>query len=153
MKTMIRTQDSHHRHKHLSELVLSEITELQLAHDALHVERVYHWCLRLAEQANCDADIAGACALVHDLIHIPKDHPDRPLGSKRSAQAAGSLLIAAQYSSSEIEAIVEAVRTCSWSRGLTASSELGKVLQEKAKKVQSGAVPNNSTMLEILKGE
>ena len=31
--------------------------------------------------------------------------------------------------------------------------KLGKVLQEKAKKVQSGAVPNNSTMLEILKGE
>jgi len=42
-----------------------------LAHDALHVARVYRWALRLAPEAGADPDLAGAAALVHDLDRHP----------------------------------------------------------------------------------
>ncbi len=101
-----------------------------IAHDAEHVARVYRWCLRLAEEGGADPELVGAAGLVHDLVDIPKDHPDRPLGGERSAEAAADLLPGMGYQRTEVEAIVEAVRTCSWSRGLTPSAAEGRVLQD-----------------------
>lgn len=137
---MIPTSEEYNRHKLLSDLVLAKTATDQLAHDFLHIERVYHWCLRLTAAIDGNQDLAGACALVHDLVHIPKNHPDRPLGGERSAEAAGTLLTEAGYNTQEIEAIVEAVRTCSWSRGLQPTSELGKVLQDADRLDGMGAV-------------
>jgi uncharacterized protein len=91
---------------------------------------VYTWAVRLAPEADADGDLTGAAALVHDLVNIPKEHRDRPLGSERSAEASRGLLGRAGYSDSEIETIVEAVRTTSWSRGLQPTSNIGKVLQD-----------------------
>ena len=126
----IRTDARFPRHQPLADQVAQATEVKQLAHDVLHVERVYQWCVHLAAEAKIDPDLAGACALVHDLVHIPKSHRDRPLGSEQSAAAAGDLLVAAAYSSEEQTQVVEAVRTCSWSRGLPAESALGQVLQD-----------------------
>ena len=75
-------------------------------------------------------DVAGAAALVHDCVSIPKDSPDRPLGGERSAKLAAGFLPEAGYNPAETQAIVEAVRTCSWSRGLAPTSALGQILQD-----------------------
>lgn len=104
--------------------------DTDIAHDGLHVLRVYDWALRLAPEAGADVDLTGAAALVHDLVNIPKEHRDRPLGSERSAQASKGLLEASGYSTVEIIEIVEAIRTCSWSRGLTPSNPIGAALQD-----------------------
>jgi uncharacterized protein len=101
-----------------------------LAHDHLHVLRVYDWAMRLADEAEADPDLTGAAALVHDLVNIPKEHRDRPLGSEKSAEASRGLLADVGYTSEEVSQVVEAVRTCSWSRGLSPTNAIGVALQD-----------------------
>ena len=118
------------RHQRLAQLVTKHLPEAELAHDALHIERVYVWAMRLAPESGVPLDLAGAAALVHDCVSIPKDSPDRPLGGERSAELAAGFLPEAGYGDAETQAIVEAVRTCSWSRGLAPTSPLGEILQD-----------------------
>jgi len=128
------------RHAALWSLVDTETDDQDLAHDHLHVLRVYEWALRLAPEAGASSDLTGAAALVHDLVNIPKEHRDRPLGSERSAQASRGLLARAGYAEDEVAAIVEAVRTTSWSRGLSPTSAMGRVLQDADRLDAIGAV-------------
>lgn len=121
---------SFHRHALVWQAVEPRLPPGELAHDRFHIERVYRWSLRLALEAGADADLAGATALVHDLAFVPKDSPDRAQGGERSAALAGEVLIAAGYSQSDANAIAEAVRTSSWSRGLAPTNALGVVLQD-----------------------
>lgn len=130
----------HPRHAALWAGIGASLPQADLAHDADHVLRVYAWALRLAEEAGADPELAGACALVHDLVNVPKDSPDRPLGSEQSAQASEGPLSQAGYDLAERAQIVEAVRTCSWSRGLVPTGPLGRVLQDADRLDALGAV-------------
>jgi len=122
---------SHPRHQSLSKIVREQIGDVvDLSHDFQHVVRVYRWALRLAEANGVDTDLAGAAALVHDLVNVPKESPDRPMGSELSAVAGAHVLPKAGYNNGEVQAIVESVRTCSWSRGLKPTHKLGQVLQD-----------------------
>ena len=138
----MRTSPSsdHVRHQRLWSDVQSNTSCEDLAHDHLHVLRVYNWALKLAPEVGADADLTGAAALVHDLVNIPKEHRDRPLGSERSAEASRGLLAAAGYSSNEVALIVEAVRTCSWSRGLQPTNPMGVALQDADRLDAIGAI-------------
>ena len=128
------------RHQRLWKAVQSSTSCEDLAHDHLHVLRVYNWALRLAPEVGADADLTGAAALVHDLVNIPKEHRDRPLGSERSAAASRGLLSNAGYDAQEISTIVEAVRTCSWSRGLHPTNPIGTALQDADRLDAIGAI-------------
>jgi uncharacterized protein len=128
------------RHQRLWALVQAATEDEDLAHDHLHVLRVYDWAVRLAPEVHASRELAGAAALVHDLINIPKEHRDRPLGSERSAQASRGLLSSAGYNADEIEQIVEGVRTCSWSRGLAPTGPIGTVLQDADRLDAIGAI-------------
>jgi len=131
---------AHPRHDRLWAAILPLLPTADLAHDRDHVLRVYAWALRLAPEAGADPDLAGAAALVHDLVNIPKDSPDRPLGGEASAKASRGHLDTAGYAPEEREAVVEAVRTCSWSRGLAPTGPLGRVLQDADRLDALGAV-------------
>lgn len=128
------------RHAAVWRQVEPQLPPGELAHDRQHIARVYQWALRLSDEGGVDADLAGAMALVHDLAFVPKDSPDRALGGERSAQLAGAVLSAAGYAAEEVAAIAEAVRTSSWSRGLTPTNPLGIVLQDADRLDAIGAV-------------
>ncbi|MCB9778833.1 MAG: HD domain-containing protein [Alphaproteobacteria bacterium] len=128
------------RHRALWADIAALLPTTDLAHDADHILRVYAWALRLAPELGADVELAGAAALVHDLVNIPKDSPDRPLGSEASAEASRGHLATAGYDAAEVAAVVEAVRTCSWSRGLPPTTPLGAVLQDADRLDAIGAV-------------
>jgi uncharacterized protein len=128
------------RHARLLVLVEARQHPGEIAHDRLHLMRVHHWAVKLAPEAGADVDLAGAAALVHDAVPIPKDHADRPLGGEWSARAAGPLLGEVGYDAAAIEAVVEAVRTSSWSRGLAPTGPLGIVLQDADRLDAIGAI-------------
>ena len=114
--------------------------QTDVAHDADHVMRVFRWAVHLARLEDADAELAGAAALVHDLVGIPNESPARATGSQRSADASAAILPLAGYTEPEISAIIEAVRTCSWSRGLAPTSSLGAVLQDADRLDAIGAI-------------
>lgn len=121
---------AHPRHAALWPLVAARLPPGELAHDAQHLRRVHRWALRLAPEAGADPDLAGAAALTHDLVFVPKDSAERRLGGERSAAAAPQVLGEAGYAAAEITQIADAVRTSSWSRGLAPTGPLGAVLQD-----------------------
>lgn len=121
---------AHPRHAVLWSLVEPRLPPSELAHDRFHIQRVHAWTLRLAAEAGADPDLAGAAALVHDLVFVPKDSAQRAEGGERSAAAAPEVLAAAGYDALEITQIADAVRTSSWSRGLPPVGPLGAVLQD-----------------------
>ncbi len=131
---------AHPRHAALWSLVEPRLPPGELAHDRHHIRRVHAWVLRLADEARADADLAGAAALVHDLVFVPKDSPARSEGGERSAAAAPAVLAAAGYAADEIAQIADAVRTSSWSRGLPPTGPLGAVLQDADRLDALGAV-------------
>ena len=90
-----------------------------------------------AADEEIDPDLAGAAALVHDLVNISKESEERSLASEKSAIAGAEVLPQAGYTAQEVEQIVEAVRTCSWSRGEKATAKLGEVLQDADRLTQS----------------
>ena len=118
------------RHRELWNLIEADVPRGDLAHDRNHLGRVYSWSLRLVDEVDADPDLAGASALVHDLIDVPKESSERATAGERSATAAIPLLDRAGYEADEIDQIAEAVRTSSWSRGLEPTSALGRVLQD-----------------------
>ncbi len=128
------------RHLTLWPLVVARLPPAELAHDQHHLERVYRWAIRLAPEAGADVDLAGATALVHDLVFVPKESSERNQGGERSAAAAPAVLATAGYTTEEIAAIAEAVRTSSWSRGLAPSGPLGIVLQDADRLDAIGAI-------------
>jgi len=111
-----------------------------LAHDGDHLLRVYRWAVRLAPEAGADLDLAGAAALVHDLIEVPKESAQRAHGGELSATASAPLLAEVGYRDDEVAVVVEAVRTSSWSRGLAPTCPEGAVLQDADRLDAIGAI-------------
>jgi len=65
------------KHKDLWELTRDQLATTDLAHDQAHVLRVYRSALALARAAAADVDQAGAAALLHDLVEVPKESGER----------------------------------------------------------------------------
>lgn len=109
------------------------------AHDLAHSLRVARWTIRLGEGAFPDT-LAVAAALLHDYINLPKDHPERALASEYSAGEAGKLLPPLGFSAEETDAISDAIRDHSFSRGRVPKSALGKALQDADRLEALGAI-------------
>lgn len=99
------------------------------AHDLAHLLRVALWtCRILGDQARIEHAIAAA--LLHDLVNVPKNHPDRARASELSAQAARPLLLESGFSPEEAEDICLAIRQHSFSRGERPTRPLPMALQD-----------------------
>ena len=69
-------------------------TETDGAHDIAHFRRVWKTAraLNQAEGSQGDELVLLAAAYLHDIISLPKNHPDRHLSSRLAAkEAAGDL--------------------------------------------------------------
>ncbi|MEC7983830.1 MAG: hypothetical protein VX278_01620, partial [Myxococcota bacterium] len=75
-----------------------------------------------------------------DVVNIPKESDQRTMASELSALKGRELLKEEDYSDEEIDAIVDAIRTCSWSKGLKATSKIGEVLQDADRLDAIGAI-------------
>jgi uncharacterized protein len=116
--------------------VLAEVErrmEADAAHDLGHLLRVAHWTLRLTDgEPHPDGDprLAVAAALLHDVVNVPKTHPDRARASERSAEVAHELLAALGVPEADAAVVADAVRDHSYTRGAVPSSPLGRALQD-----------------------
>jgi len=96
-------------------------------HDVAHCLRVAEWTIRLGG-ASVHPRQAIAAALLHDVINIPKDSPDRTSASERSADFARRLLTELGFD--EIDLICAAIHDHSYSTGRVPRSPLGDALQD-----------------------
>lgn len=97
------------------------------AHDLDHLLRVALATMTI--DPSLDRGEAICAALLHDVVNLPKDHPERALASKRSADEARRVL-AGGLSDDAIERVAMAIEDHSFSAGRVPRSPLGEALQD-----------------------
>lgn len=100
------------------------------SHDFEHVLRVVRTAEKLGRAAGADLEILIPAALLHDIVQVPKNHPDRARASQWAAEEAGRILRELDYTEDEITRIGAAIAEHSYSRGLKPSSLESAVLQD-----------------------
>ncbi|MGC4089705.1 MAG: HD domain-containing protein [Polyangiaceae bacterium] len=98
------------------------------AHDIEHLLRVARWTIAIQGEA-AELRECACAALLHDIVNLPKNHPDRARASALSGQAAREL-IALDLSPDAIERVVQAIEDHSFSAGRRPRSPLGEALQD-----------------------
>jgi uncharacterized protein len=99
------------------------------AHDVEHLLRVARMTLELGG-TSVEPDEAIYAALLHDVVNLPKDHPERHRASERSAARARALLTELGLPPERVGRIAEAIEDHSFSHGSRPRSPLGAALQD-----------------------
>lgn len=110
------------------------------SHDWPHVGRVASAARELAKHETVNLECLLASVYCHDLINLPKNHPDRKNASSLSAQEAIPHLTSAGFSEDERRIITQAVIEHSFSKGLKPSSREAALLQDADRLDALGAV-------------
>ncbi|HEX6277631.1 MAG TPA: HD domain-containing protein [Polyangiaceae bacterium] len=108
-------------------------------HDSAHCLRVAVWTLCLCDGA-VEPRLAIAAALLHDIVNVPKNSPERASASELSARAAAELLPRHGFSTEQTQTVTEAIRTHSFSRGEPPTNELGRFLSDADRLEALGAI-------------
>jgi uncharacterized protein len=110
------------------------------SHDWPHVGRVASSARALAKTEAVNVECMLASVYCHDLINLPKDHPERKEASTLSAKEALPLLKASGFTEEEIKTITQAVIEHSFSKGLKPSSKEAALLQDADRLDALGAI-------------
>lgn len=118
---------------------VTERMDTDPGHDVNHVKRVALWAVRLASDTVSPDELIAA-ALLHDIVNVPKSSPDRARASTLCADEARLHLPSFEFSSTEVDAIADAIVTHSFSLGKTPASTLGDALQDADRLEALGAI-------------
>lgn len=110
------------------------------AHEIGHFERVALWALRLAGIEGADPATVWVAAWLHDMVHVPKNSPDRPRASALAAEAAASFLAGAGWDAASIEAVAHAVEAHSFSARIEPRTLEAAVVQDADRLEALGAI-------------
>ncbi len=110
------------------------------AHDLSHALRVARNAELLAREEGLDAEICVAAALLHDLVYLPKNHPDSARTARLGAEEARTWCRDIPELAPRGEAIAGAIATHSFSGGAPPDSPEGGVLQDADRLEAIGAI-------------
>jgi uncharacterized protein len=110
------------------------------AHDLAHVLRVAQLARTIAREEGADPEACVASALLHDLVHLPKNHPDSPRTARLGADLALAWCREVPELAGRAELIAGAVATHSFSGGEPPASLVGAVLQDADRLEALGAI-------------
>lgn len=118
------------------ERFVSYLTDLKsheedAAHDLAHFSRVAHNAQTIAKgESPSDSLILIASAYLHDLVNLPKNHPERHLSSKYSAEKARVVLKELRFPEEKIERVCHAIAAHSFTANITPETVEAKILQD-----------------------
>ncbi len=111
------------------------------SHDLHHARRVRATALAIAErEGQGDRQVLVAAAYLHDLVNLPKTHPERHTASTRSAEAAAPLLAELGLAPKRIAEICHAILAHSFSAGVAPDTVEARILQDADRLEALGAI-------------
>ncbi len=110
------------------------------AHDIAHIRRVQAAAVEIAAQEGGNLDIIMPAVWLHDLINVPKDHPDRSRASRFSADAAVEILRGIGYPEQDLDAVAHAIVAHSFSANIAPQTLEAKILQDSDRLDALGAI-------------
>jgi uncharacterized protein len=111
------------------------------AHDLNHLHRVWHTAQALlADYMVADALVVQAACYLHDLVNLPKNHPDRARASSLAARQAVALLDAEGFPAEKLPAVAHAIEAHSFSAGIAPQTIEAMIVQDADRLYALGAV-------------
>jgi uncharacterized protein len=110
------------------------------AHDLSHALRVARNAQMLGQEEGADLETCIAASLLHDLVYVPKNHPDSPRTGALGAEMARTWCRELPELANKAEAIATAIATHSFSGGGKPASLEGAVLQDADRLEAIGAI-------------
>lgn len=99
-------------------------------HDVHHALRVALEAVRIGREEGVPPRLCAAAALLHDIVPVAKDSPERARASALCAEEAARILAGRGWPAAERDLVAGAVRDHSFSRGSVPESPLGRALQD-----------------------
>ncbi|MFA3920165.1 HD domain-containing protein [Ruegeria hyattellae] len=125
-------------HTHLRAVAAARMAQ-DPAHDLAHLDRV--WAnAQLIDDGSADPRVLLAASYLHDLVNLPKDHPDRTQASRMSAEVAESILPDCGFSPDQIEATRHAIVAHSFSAGIPPETTEARILRDADRLDALGAI-------------
>ncbi len=120
-----------HWQPRLIDLLLQQPADEDGAHDLSHFHRVWAVARRILEQhPEADALTVMAACYLHDLVNLPKNHPERHLASRQAAQKATDLLTAAGFPADLLPGVAHAIEAHSFSANIAPTTPEARIVQD-----------------------
>ncbi|NRA60130.1 MAG: HD domain-containing protein [Psychrobium sp.] len=113
---------------------------LDAAHDIAHIERVVSTGIALAISEDADLNVVIPACWLHDCVNVPKDSPQRSVGSKLSAKRANQFLMQINYPRKYFSDIEHAISAHSYSANIPTTTVEARVVQDADRLDALGAV-------------
>ncbi|MYN44933.1 HD domain-containing protein [Pseudoduganella sp. FT93W] len=111
------------------------------AHDSNHLHRVWrNACQLLEDYPEADALVVMAACYLHDLVNLPKNHPERHLASRQAALLACRQLATLDFPPERLAAVGHAIESHSYSAAIAAETIEAKIVQDADRLDALGAV-------------
>jgi len=115
--------------------------EMDGAHDLGHLRRVWRQAQVIARaEGGADATVLCVAAFLHDLVNLPKSHPDRASASRRSADAAVEWLADQGFSVAKLPSVHHAIAAHSFSARIPPTTPEARILQDADRLEALGAI-------------
>ena len=124
----------------LRDVARSACTDRPPAHDFLHVERVAAMARRLALAEGARLEVVVPAALLHELVNLPKGHPDSHTSGDLCAVEALRVLADAGYERALAEEIALCIRDHAFSKGAAPRTREAAVMQDADRLDAIGAI-------------
>jgi uncharacterized protein len=110
------------------------------AHDWQHVLRVAASARTICAAEAIDAGVVVPAALLHELVNLPKNHPQSARSGELCAARALEVLRAERWPEDRAEAIAYCIRVHGFSRGIVPDSAEARALQDADRLDAIGAI-------------
>lgn len=110
------------------------------SHDWAHIMRVARSCESIGKKEGAKLELLLPSAYMHDLINLPKNHPNRSEASTMTGVKAEEFLKQANYNDEQISLIKQIIKEHSYSKGLRPSSVEAAILQDADRLDAIGAI-------------
>lgn len=110
------------------------------AHDLSHVLRVAGLAAELAVEEGADPEVCVAAALLHDLVYLPKNHPDSSRTAALAAAQVPEWCAPHPGLAAKAEAIAHCVAAHSFSGGTAPATLEARVVQDADRLEALGAI-------------
>jgi uncharacterized protein len=112
------------------------------AHDLAHFSRVWQTARKLMQDSSANELCVLTACYFHDIVNLPKNHPERHLASTQAAQETLRILAAhfADYPVTAYPAVAHAIAAHSFSAGITPETIEAKIVQDADRLESLGAI-------------
>ena len=118
------------------------LTQGDSAHDISHFRRVWGTAQRLAEESQADRLVILTACYFHDIVSLPKNHPERGRSSQMAARRTCDILRRdfPDFPPEHAASVAHAIEAHSFSAGIAPQSMEAKIVQDADRLEALGAI-------------